>query len=196
MIEQFSEKIVNNMVEYNCIKAADKGNYMYGLVCLLEYCISVFVMLAIGILTGKFFSTLIFLIFFIEIKKRCGGLHANTYLRCLLGTCAIYSMFTLWLAGFMLEHIQWTLMSVFASFVLLELVGAVKHPAVGWTEQEYRTSILASRLVVALEAVVIHILYFLDVNKEMIVYMAFALCLNAVLLILSKIKEDIKNEKE
>lgn len=195
MLEQFSKEVVNSMIECNCIEDSDREKYVYGLICLSEYCISMSAILIIGIWAGKFLATLFFLLLFIEIKKRCGGLHANTYFRCLSGTCIIYLVFVLYLADFMLEHMQWTLLSVLISFLILELIGAVKHPAVGWSEEEYSESIAATRIVVLLQVWGIYVLYYLNANEEIVIYSAFAVCLNAALLAISKVKEMLKNER-
>lgn len=195
MLEQFSEKVVNSLILNGCIRHIEKERYTYGLFCLIEYFISSLSILTIGILTGKVLQTIIFMLAFVGIKKRSGGLHASTYLRCMLGGCMIYMLFVFWLERFMLEHMWITLLSLMISFALLEIIGAVRHPAICWSEMEYQKSISASRMITLLEFLIISTLYCLHADVEIWLYMTFALILNAVLLAIAKIKEELKHEK-
>ena len=78
MIEQFSEKVINNLVEYDFVQGRQKVSYVYSLTCLMESCISIMFLLGIGAIAKTIFPTIFFILFFMQIKKRSGGLHADT----------------------------------------------------------------------------------------------------------------------
>lgn len=191
MIEHLSEKIIYYLVKDNYIQENRKKEFVYGLTCFVETCISTFFLLGIGVVLKKLLPTIMFMIFFAEIKKRCGSFHANTYIGCLFSSALIYVSFVVFISPLMIKHMLWTICLLFFSFLFLEIVGAVNHPGVGWLENEYRESKRITRLVVLLEVLIITTLYFLQVKSEIVVYLTFAVCLNAILLLIAKLKEKL-----
>lgn len=75
------------------------------------------------------------------------------------------------------------------SIGILELIGAVNHPNINWNEEEYRESKKASRIAVMIEGAIIAFLVLLDADRKMIVFMAFAVILNALSLLIAKFRK-------
>lgn len=95
----------------------------------------------------------------------------------------------------MLKEINITYIFLIISIIILELIGAVNHPNMIWNKEEFRESKNASRIVVAIEGLIIAFLSYLGANTEIIVVMAFAVILSAFLLLLAKInKQEISYE--
>lgn len=191
MVEQLSKKVAYGLVENDYLQKEHLEDYVYSLTCFIETCISVLILLSLGAALKEALPTLLFIAFFSEIKKRCGGLHVNTYIGCLFGTCVIYVLFITVISPVMIKNMNVTLFSLLIAFVILEILGAVNHPGVGWLKNEYKESKHAARLIVLLETLIISVLYILQANNEVIVYLVFAVCLNAILLLIAKIKEEM-----
>ncbi len=143
----------------------------------------------LGIYFQKIIPTFFFLVFLLEIKKRSGGYHVDKFITCFLVTIGIYSIFVILLLPIMLQAINVTYAILAVSIIILEIIGAVNHPNMNWNIEEYKRSKKMSRTVVALEGIVIICFIYLGVCLELIVFMAFAVILSALLLLLAKISK-------
>ena len=70
MIEKMVLKLVNLMETKNIIEKANSEYYEYALVSMAERIIAVGTMLIIGILFNQFVPTILFLVFFLSLRKR------------------------------------------------------------------------------------------------------------------------------
>jgi accessory gene regulator B len=68
----------------------EKDIYIYGFELLLSNLLTMFIMLIISILFGNIFYILSFICIFFVPRLFCGGLHANSHLKCTLMTNAIF----------------------------------------------------------------------------------------------------------
>ena len=87
----------------------------------------------------------------------------------------------------MVAKIYFTYSILVVSIVVLLIIGAVNHPNMHWNSKEFEASQRASRLIVFLEGIIIWILAVLDADSSIIVFMAFAIILSTILLLLAKI---------
>lgn len=84
----------NIMIEYllknNSINEDDRDVYEYCIISFLEsftYIIATFVL---GVLIGKIFETIIFLICFLSLRKYAGGFHMKTSAGCMIISTSVY----------------------------------------------------------------------------------------------------------
>lgn len=190
MIEKVARKLVRTLQTGKYLQDRGEEEYLYGTICFLETCASSIVLASIGALFGKLFQTILFLIFFSQIKKRCGGFHAKTYAGCLLGSCAIFVAFVSWICPWMTENMGWAMVFTTICFIGIEWIGAVNHIGMGWSEREYSKSVEISRQIALAEYMIILLLYVLPVHNETVVYIAFSIILNSFLLIIAKFTEE------
>ncbi|MBD5466492.1 MAG: accessory gene regulator B family protein [Lachnospiraceae bacterium] len=196
MLERFARKVTGKLIDYKCIVPAQKEDYVYAMVMAMEKWITLSAIIVIGVYFRVVISTIFFLIFLFAIKRRSGGFHANNFETCFLVTIGTYVGFVTLLMPIMLKTIELTYIALSISIVILELIGAVNHPNMNWNMEEYMESKSASRLVVAMEGMFIIVFVYLGGNEEVIVFMAFAVIISALLLLLAKIsKQEVSNEK-
>lgn len=189
MLKLVTDKIVLQLVNNECISETQEEQYRYGLLCLIEYVICISSLLLIGAGAKKFFSTMIFIIFFVELKKRCGGLHAGSFLTCWVCTCMIYMSFVTYISRVMLENMKASIAVLIVSFMILEIIGAVENTAIGWSREEHMECMIASRLVCLSELFIIVFLKCMGARQEVLIYMAFSIILNAMILMIAKVLE-------
>ncbi len=187
MIENFAETVIGKLIEYKYITATQKEDYVYALIMTMETWISLTAIMLVGICLQVFMPTLFFLVCLFAIKKRSGGFHAKKFGICFFATVSTYIGFVIFLMPIMEKEINMTYIVLAIAMVVLEIIGAVNHPNMNWSMEEYKESKSAARMVVAMEGMVIVFLICLGADKEIIVSMAFAVILSAILLLLAKI---------
>lgn len=80
MVEKIVMQLVTQMEERKIIEKSSRDYYEYVLITLAEHIIAVGTMLIIGMLFNQFIATIIFLVFFLSLRKRTGGYHADKFL--------------------------------------------------------------------------------------------------------------------
>ena len=90
MVEKMVMKLVTQMEERKIIEKSNSDYYEYVLLVLTEHLIGVGTMLIIGMFFKQFIPTVIFLIFFLSLRKRTGGYHADKFWQCYLATIITY----------------------------------------------------------------------------------------------------------
>lgn len=83
-----SELIANKFLEKGVIAKEDMEIYAYGLWLIFAMLLNTLSTLAIGIIMHMVSASLLFLLFYIPLRRYAGGYHARTP-----GRCYVYSMF-------------------------------------------------------------------------------------------------------
>lgn len=78
------------------IEDSNKEICLYGAKLLISSGFTFITIMLIGILTDNLCESIIFVLGFYFLKRKCGGFHASTYLRCYLSSVLLYliSVFT------------------------------------------------------------------------------------------------------
>lgn len=164
MIEKMVFDVVNLMESKKIIEKASRDYYEYALVSITERIIAVGTMLAIGMLFKQFTPTIIFLVFFLSLRKRTGGYHADKFWQCYLVTIVTY-IGVIKTAILFSEKIPIVIYALLIPAVLIiEVIGTVNHPNIDLNERELRETKRAARLLVLLETAIIVILAILGIN--------------------------------
>ncbi len=126
------------------------------------------------------------MIFFFSLRRRTGGLHANKFWQCYLGTVITYIMVMQVVPVF---YIKRTIMYelLFFAIILICIMGTINHPNMDMSKCELQKAKKAARLVVLMEVMIIAVLVYLKVDILYIVYMSVAIILCAFLMCLAKI---------
>lgn len=186
MVEKIAIAIVSQMGEEKLISQDRKEHYVYALVTMTEKWITVGTIIGISLVVNQFIPTLFFLGFFLCLRKRTGGYHANTFWQCYLGTMITYIMITL-LCPIMIEYATITYGLVIVSVILIMIFGTINHPNMNMSLAELKESKKAARWFVTLESMIFLAAIPLRISKEYISYMSLAIILCAVLLCVAKI---------
>ncbi|MBR6923918.1 MAG: accessory gene regulator B family protein [Oscillospiraceae bacterium] len=93
MIDKLSNSVLGYLLNKEVIRNEKvvKEYYKYGIEITISSIISLFLIFLIGAGTNCIFEGLVFLVFFIPIRQYTGGYHANTYFKCNLSMCIIFS---------------------------------------------------------------------------------------------------------
>lgn len=192
MIEKMVLSLVSQMESKKMIDSADREQYEYALVTMIERTITVGTMLLIGLVFNQFIPTICFLVFFLSLRKRTGGYHADKFWQCYLMTVIIY-IAIIQVAAVLSEN-QFTVY-VMLSFAVLVIgaIGTVNHPNMDMDKDELLESKKAARLCVLMEVLVIVALIALKINDLYVSYMSLAVILCASLLCVAKVvKQEVK----
>lgn len=186
MIENMVLKLVNQMEMEKIISKSSCEYYEYAFVGMVEHAITVGTISLLGLIFRKFFPTICFMIFFFSLRRRTGGLHANKFWQCYLGTVITYIMVMQVVPVF---YIKRTIMYelLFFAIILICIMGTINHPNMDMSKCELQKAKKAARLVVLMEVMIIAVLVYLKVDILYIVYMSVAIILCAFLMCLAKI---------
>lgn len=89
MVERIANAIVDQMEEKRILQSEMKEHYLYALITTIEKWLTIISILCIGVVFKQIIPMMLFLAFFLSLRKRTGGYHANSFLQCYLGTLII-----------------------------------------------------------------------------------------------------------
>lgn len=186
MIEKMALRIINQMESEKIISKSSCEYYEYALIGMVEHTIAVGTMLLLGLIFRQFISTICFIVFFLSLRKRTGGFHAEKFWQCYLGTVIIFSAVIQVVPVFCRNPAVMYAM-LFSSIILICIMGTINHPNIDMNKSELQESKKAARLVVLMEVMIIAVLVYLEVDILYIGYMSVAVILCAFLMCLAKI---------
>lgn len=192
MVEKAVLKLADRMERENIIEKADREYYEYALITMTEHMIAVGSMLMVGLFFHQFVSTVIFLIFFLSLRKRTGGYHADKFWQCYLLTVVTYVGVIQ--AAFVLVEKPFMMYGILVWAVLvIEMIGTVNHPNMDMDQHELQETKKAARLLALIETGVIAVSVVLEINRLYVCYMSIAMILCSALMCLAKIlKQEVK----
>lgn len=192
MIEKMALKIVSQMEIQKIISKSNREYYEYALISMVENTVTVGTMLLLGLLFRHFLHTVCFLVFFLSLRKRTGGFHADKFWQCYLITVVTY-IAVIQIVPVLCETpaVLYGLL-LFAIFLIC-VMGTINHPNMDMDQGELRESKKAARLLVLMEALIISVLVYLEADILYISYMSVAVILCALLMCLAKmIEQEVK----
>lgn len=196
MIEKMTNDLVKQMSNEKLIDVKKEKDYVYAFTCMIEKILTLGTIIIISICLNLFINTLIFLIFFLSLRKRTGGYHANTFLQCYLGTVSTY-MLIVFVDNFLLRNFRSLEVFLIVSIVIIWMIGTINHPNMNMNSYELLESKKAARLILMLESGIIYFSIFAGVNPISINYMSISIILCAVLLLIAKIlNQEVKKYEE
>lgn len=192
MVEKIVMELVAQMEDRKIIEKSSRDYYEYVLVTLAEHIIGVGTMLIIGMLFKQFISTVIFLAFFLSLRKRTGGYHADKFWQCYLLTIITYIAIIQLAPVLSQKKVIMYAILLFAVLVI-EVIGTVNHPNIDMNKDELQENKKSARLLVLMETAVIVLLITLGINQLYVSYMSIAIILCSFLMCLAKIiKQEVR----
>ena len=186
MVEKMVMKLVTQMEERKIIEKSNSDYYEYVLLVLTEHLIGVVTMLIIGMFFKQFIPTVIFLIFFLSLRKRTGGYHADKFWQCYFATIITY-IGIIKIAAVLSEKTYFMYGMLLLSVLAIEVIGTVNHPNIDMSKSELQENKKSARLLVLMETAVIVLLIVLGINQLYVSYMSIAIILCSFLMCLAKI---------
>lgn len=196
MVEEMVLRLVNQMEVKKMIEKSDREYYEYVLTMMIEHISAIGSLLVVSVIFKQFLTTVAFLIFFLSLRKRTGGYHADKFWQCYLLTIITY-VGVIEVAPLLSEkpHVMYVLL--FFAVLVIEVIGTVNHPNIDLDEDELREMKKAARLLVLIEIGIIAVLMALKMNQLYVSYMSIAIILCSALMCLAKIiKQEVKQDEK
>lgn len=193
MIEKMASMIVRQMEMQKVINKSSCEYYEYTLTAMIENIVTVGTMLLLGILFGEFLHTICFMLFFLTLRRRTGGFHANKFFQCYIGTVITY-IAVVQVTPILCRVSVFMYGMLFLAIVLICIMGTINHPNVDMDKNGLQKSKKAARMIVLMETMTIAVLvvYFKS-DILYIGYMSIAIILCAFLMCLAKItKQEVR----
>lgn len=92
MISKLSQKLLNYLLKQEVIDESNAEYYRYGLEITISSSLNILLVLLIGIIFGLLFEAVVFLAAFVSVRIFTGGYHADTYFKCNLYFCILFSI--------------------------------------------------------------------------------------------------------
>lgn len=185
MVEKIANAIVEQLEKERLIEHCMKEQYIYALLTMIERWITISTIVIISLFHNLFVPTCLFLLFFLSLRKRTGGYHAEKFWQCYLGTIGTY-LFIIVLCPAVSGHLIFMNFMVMVSVVLIAVIGTVNHPNMAMDDLELNASKKSARYLLFIECTIIVGFYFMKTDKLYIGYMSFAVILCAILLVIAK----------
>lgn len=103
MIERLAYMMTDQMEEENLLVKEMKDEYVYALINIMERGITLASIFCVSLFFKQIISMGFFLIFFLSLRKRTGGYHAEKFWQCYLETVAT-CMVIIFLSPVVEEH--------------------------------------------------------------------------------------------
>lgn len=192
MVEEMVLKLVNQMEMKKMIEKSDRDYYEYVLIMMIERIIAIGSLLIISVIFKQFLPTVAFLTFFLSLRKRTGGYHADKFWQCYLLTIITY-IGVVRVAPALSDPPHMMYILLFFAVLVIEVFGTVNHPNINLDKNELRETKKAARLLVLIEIGIIAVLIMLKINQLYVSYMSIAIIVCSFFMCLAKIiKQEVK----
>lgn len=126
MIKRICNYIMDCLIENEIVKENERCFYYYCVEGLIEVVGNLLITLIIGIVLGKIFETLLFLIIFIPLRSLTGGYHVQNENLCFVLSIALFLEVIL-STGYLQKNfdIEWCIRSYIVSLICILMVSPV-----------------------------------------------------------------------
>ena len=194
MVKNIVNAIVEQMEKENLLNIEMKEYFTYSIAMIIEKWITIISVLFVGEIFKQVVQMMLFLFFFLLLRKRTGGYHASSFLHCYIETIII-SIVVIHMCLISVRYMMVIYLLVICSVLVISFIGTVNHPNLDYIE--LHESKKAARCILAMESIIIALLFVLDICRLCVCYMSASIILCALLLGLAKIiKQEVKFENE
>lgn len=192
MIERLAALLASQMEVENIIGNDKKEYYEYVLIIMLEKWITILSIIVISICLKNIFSTILFLFFFLTLRKRTGGFHMNTFLQCYLTSIAVYIVI-IYLSTIMVNYMNVIYVLTGCAMVVIGSIGTVNHPNLALNSNELQEAKKSARYLAVFEGLIMMAGVLFNIAELYLCCMAIAIILCAILMIIAKIlRQEVK----
>ena len=192
IITKFCQIIVNFFIRKNIFSEEQREIYQYGFELWVSSAIGILMVLAIGIISGKFWESVVFYIVFCSIRLFSGGFHAPTYLLCKITLAAVLILVLVldWLLGGIADY-YWSILYLYSLIIVCRFAPVENHNKKLTKHEKVRSKIIS---IVEMMICPFVMLLFNSLNSELDHIVALTLFFVANLMLLGIIYERRKKE--
>lgn len=181
------KSVVNTLIDFNIITPCMRQYYEYVIEIMAERLLSLASMFVIAIALGKIVPALLFLGFFLVLRRHTGGYHANSFILCYVESLAIFTVIMILGDRIAYSYPILVVSTLGISFVLILFVGTINHPKINFSVSELRESKKSSRYVLILELFIILSLNAIGASERCLSFMSWGIILCAISIVAAKI---------
>lgn len=128
MLTNLCQIIVDFFIKEDIVSEEQRDVYQYGVELSISTLIGIFIVLAIGMLSGRFTESVIFYIVFCLTRAFCGGFHAHSHLLCKVTfICVLILVLVMDLALDNIETYYWFVLYLY-SLIIVCAFAPVENP--------------------------------------------------------------------
>lgn len=188
-----ADMLTEHMSISGLIKQDEKKIYRYYIQILIEKIIGFSAIFSLSIIWGILLETVLFLLCFSSLRKHTGGFHAKSFGGCFIGTIGIYSAYVKLFSPIIHKNMNINMIMFIIAGIVIFIIGAVNHPNMGWSKEEYNDNKMLARIIVVVESCIVIALSYVGMEENYILFMSFGMILCASLLALGKIiRQEVK----
>lgn len=140
MYNTISKSITNKLVSKSLISEDKKEVYTYGFEILISTAVYALIFVLCAILTSTFITSILFFFGFYFVRKFCGGMHADSYLKCHLMSAFNHLLVIAILLTFPEAYqLLFTVVSLGICSVMIFLFAPVDHKNKRFIKTEYQS---------------------------------------------------------
>lgn len=183
---------VNALVSFKIITPAMRRYYEYAIEIMAEKLLSLISMCVIAIWLGKLVPAVLFLGFFLLLRRHTGGYHADSFILCYIESLAVFTVILLF-GDSIASYPVLVFGALCISFVLIMFVGTINHPKMNFSVTELMESKKSARYVLVLETLIILSLNAMGASESCLGFMSWGIILCAISIIVAKItKQEVE----
>lgn len=192
MLQKLVSKLVDQLINENLIEVKQRESYIYTYLIWSEKIMTLGTICIIAIIFSNSFNTLIFLFFFLVLRSRTGGFHADSFMKCFIGTIMTY-LVVFFCASLFTQYMELLIGLLLIAICIIEIIGTINHPNMDMSKPELDKSKKNARVITLIEGGVIFCTWKLVGNDLTIYYMSMGVIICAILLCIAKItKQEVK----
>ena len=191
-MEFLSKILIDKLISNNIIKSEDKEIYIYGFKQLLFMILNLITTVIIGIIFNKVFESILFMIFYTPIRVYAGGYHAKTHIKCyIFSILMLIAVLYILKLNLIKSIILVILLSLISSIIILLLapIEDSNKPLDDIEKIVYRKRTVRNLIII----LIIEIIFFIFNIISFFSCITISLICNAIMLILGKINNLVKN---
>lgn len=187
MLTNLCQIIVDFFIKEDIVSEEQRDVYQYGVELSVSTLIGLLIVLAIGVLSGRFTESVIFYIVFCLTRAFCGGFHAHSHLLCKLTfTCVIILVLAMNLVLDPIESYFWFALYLY-SLIIVCTFAPVENPNKNLTSYDKKRCKIISIILMVVWLVVMILFY--SFGSELYHIVALTLFFVANLMLLGKYSE-------
>lgn len=184
------EKLVNKLTEYlihkEVILQEKKNIYQFGFQVGLEVTLNTVISILIAVACNMEIECIVFFMVFIPLRSYAGGLHLNSYIKCMI--CSCLSLLLILLIVKYIDINRILMMCIITlSIIIIKVIKPVEHVNRPVSRKKYTEFVKKLNITLMVLAVASTVLFVLDI-KQMLFTVAVTMLFMALILFLGKVK--------
>lgn len=186
MLTNLCQIIVDFFIREDIVSEEQREVYQYGVELSVSTLIGLFIVLSIGVFSGRFTESVIFYIVFCLTRAFCGGFHAHSHLLCKVTLiCVFILVLVIELVLHNIESCYWFVVYLY-SLIIVCAFAPVENPNKRLTSNDKKRCKIISIILMVVWLTVMFLFYSFDSELYHIVVVALTLFFVANLMLLGK----------